>query len=87
MGGWAGSRRQRRDALARRFERKRQPTGRALQARWTASGREKVNAKIVHPHCEGKQETGPEFQTQRPTDTAQWRTVPEPLWNFPGADV
>lgn len=47
----------------------------------------KVSVKIVHPHCEGEQEAGPECQTQHPADTAQWKTVPEPLWNFPRADV
>lgn len=58
-----------------------------LQEWWTASGREKVSAKIVHPPCEGEQEAGSECQTQHPAHTARWKTVAEPLWNFPGADA
>lgn len=59
----------------------------SLQEWWTASGREKVSVKAVPPPCEGEQEAGPECQTQHPAHKARWKTVAEPLWNFPGADV
>lgn len=59
MGRWVG--RRHRDALARRPRGKPEPAV-VLHRHGgqTASGREKVNVKLVHPHCEREQEAGPE---------------------------